>query len=560
MKTIMKRCIALLVALSLLTLSSCSTIASYLDDYSLLDSAVKPDTEFRITADLVYEFDEQIPLQIEERFEKMEELLKANNVVRAIPFLLLFSAQAQDMFYVADHANLCNIRYYANPEDSAAMDEYLRLNQLYTDYSSRLLSMYRPIYESNYRHFFFGSLSKSDRKRILALADSFSGEVARITKERNDLISEYRSLSFEDQDFLFESGRIYEQIVKKNREIALLSDYDSYPDYAYDVVYSRDYTPEQAKKMHGYVKDYVVPMAKDLYEEIGAFAAKDPEGAKALEQEMSALFGKELTTSTANGELSDYYSLQYWDADSFIDKWENHSIFGDEESYPIAFTTYLRYYDFTLCYFGEGYQTISTCIHEQGHFAAFLETTGGYTSMDLNEVHSQGNEWLYYSYLGSLYEEDSSTYDMIVKSQAYEHFLNIIISTACDMFEQRVYADESLTYDQYDRVFDECVEELGATTILENSMSMKPSEYWHMAIIANSLYYLSYAVSLIPSIELYVIAQDQGLEEAADRYLALTEGSSDVTFGKALGDAELSSPFDEGVYIVLSQYFSRTAE
>lgn len=554
MKNRLKRVLAVLVAICLLTLSSCATIRTYVDDYQSLDGSIIPDKGFRITANLEYEFEEQITEQIEERFEKMEELLEANNVVRALPFLLLFEKQVQDMFYVSDHATLCNIRYYANPQDEAAMNEYIRLSELYTDYSSRLLAMYRPIYESNYKYVFFGALSKAETQRILALADSFTGEVATLSKDRNDLIAEYRQLSMDSTEFNEKSAELYRQIVKKNNEIAVLSGYESYPEYAYDVVYSRDYTPEDARQMHTYVKEYIVPLANELNRELKDYAKNDPWGAKKLEEESNAIFNRVLDPITSNGEFGEYYSLQYYDADAFIDTWENHSVFGNADSYPVAFTTYLRYYDFPICYFGEGYQMRSTYIHEQGHFASFLDTVGGYSSMDLNEVHSQGNEWLYYSYLSDNCV-DSGMYELIVKSLALEHCLNIIVSTACDMFEQRVYENADLSASEYDGVFNECVSKLGAAVLLEDNMTMNPSDYWHIAIVANSMYYLSYAVSLIPSIELYVIAEEEGLEEAAERYIALTEGDSEIEFQKALKKADLCSPFDEEVYTKLKAFF-----
>lgn len=554
MKRFGKSVIAVMIVLCMLGLSSCATVKTYLNDYKAINSATAPDTDFRLSADMNYEFDEKIVQQIEDRFLKMEELLEANNPVRALPFLLLFSKQTQDMFYVADHATLCNVRYYLDPSDEKAMEKYSYLNKLYTDFSSRLLSMYRPIYESNYRYLFFGTMSKSEVTRLLSLADGFSGEVAILTKERNDLVSDYRKLDINGEDFFSESARIYEQIVKKNNEIAKASEYESYPEYAYDVVYSRDYTTDQAKQLYEYVKQYVVPMTESVQFDLKEAVAGNSILAQRLVEEEEALFGSQINFSTSNALLSDYYALQYWDSDNFIDNWENHSIFGDENSYPVAFTTYLRYYNYTLCYFGAGYQDLSICVHEQGHYSAFTETPGGYSSLDLNEVHSQGNEWLHYAYLGSQHP-DEELYGLIVKEKLYEHCMNIIISTACDMFEQRVYADESLSAEEYDGVFDQCVKELGATSLLEEGMSMKPSEYWHKAIVGNSMYYLSYAVSLLPSIELYLVAQEQGLEDAVDCYLALTDGAENIDFLDAIDDAGLSSPFEENVYVRLKEYF-----
>lgn len=555
MKKNMKRISAMILVISVLFLTSCTAIKECVDDYRVISNAIVPDSELNLTSDLIFDFDERIPAQMEERFARMSDLLASNSVIRGVFFLALFNQQASDLAYIADHAGLANLRFYVDPQNNEAREEYLRLNKMYTDLSAQLLAMYRPIYESNFGFLLFGNMEDSQVDKLLALADSYTGEVAELIQERNDLVSLYQQLDSTSSEFLSESAEIYYEIVQINHEIAEQSSYESYAEYAYAVTYSRDYSTTEAKDLHGYVRDYIVPLAKDLYFDIRTTAMENPALAQRLSEELIAVFEKQLTVSSANAEFSEYYALQYDDPDAFIDDWENYSVFGDENSYPIAFTLSLRYYNMPICYFGTGYQGISTLIHEMGHFDASYVTPGGYTSIDLNEVHSQGNEWLYYSYLKEKYQGDEEVYELLIKSKLYEHCLTIILSTACDMFEQRVYAAPETSAVEYDALFEDCIAELNAASILENSISIEPSSYWHLAIISNSMYYLSYAVSLIPSIELHLIAEQEGIERAAECYIALTDGNGEIAFQKALEDAGLSSPFKEDVYVRLSEFF-----
>ena len=86
-------------------------------------------------------------------------------------------------------------------------------------------------------------------------------------------------------------------------------------------------------------------------------------------------------------------------------------------------------------------------------------------------------------------------------------------------------------------------------------MGSNLENYWHLAVISNSMYYLSYAVSLVPSIEFFLIAKERGFDHAAELYYDLCTVSADAPFHKTILDAGLSSPFKEEVFISIYQAF-----
>ena len=541
---------ALLLVFSLLLLPSCSSISDYFDDYIMIGNAITPDTDFSLTYDLTYPFNEEIITQIENRFEKLDDLLKDNDLLRALPFLTLFSQQTADLYYLADHAQLAYLKYCTDTVNNySSLDEYTRLSGLYTDYSGRMIRMYRDIDNSVYKMLIFGAWDDSQVELALELADSYSEEIVELVKKRDDRLSDYHRYNQNKGDFIERSAKVYKDVVELNDQIAKKSGYNNYAEYAYRLVYSRDYSPSEAANLHNYVKEYIVPLAKQLSADIEGFKDNDKFG-----REYKMLLTRDLANEPKD-YLTDYYDLMYENSNDFIDQWQSLTVLGDENSYPGAFTFSLNYYGQPICYYGNGYQDAFTVMHEQGHFSAALEMPGGFDSLDLSEIHSQGNEWLYFAYAKEN-AKDAECYEQITKAMLFEDCLTIIIATACDMFEQKIYKEPTTSVAMYDFIFRDCLKELKAFELLEENMNMQPQLYWHYAIVANSVYYLSYAVSMIPSIEIYVTAEEEGLESAAEKYLALSEGEPVIGFKDALAYAELSSPFEEEVYVKIKEHFS----
>ena len=61
-------------------------------------------------------------------------------------------------------------------------------------------------------------------------------------------------------------GDIYAQLVSVRRQQAELLGYDSYEQMEYTVVYERDYSPQQAEEYLEDIKEYMVPLYKQLME------------------------------------------------------------------------------------------------------------------------------------------------------------------------------------------------------------------------------------------------------------------------------------------------------
>ena len=83
--------------------------------------------------------------------------------------------------------------------------------------------------------------------------------------------SEYRNISEQlEQAQNQEAGEIYRELIRVRTEIAEEAGYDNYIDYAYEVVYNRDYSLEDIQQVWKSVKKTIVPMEDYLMEGISS--------------------------------------------------------------------------------------------------------------------------------------------------------------------------------------------------------------------------------------------------------------------------------------------------
>ena len=145
-------------------------------------------------------------------------------------------------------------------------------------------------------------------------------------------------------------------------------------------------------------------------------------------------------------------------------------------------------------------------------------------SYDLLEMHSQGNEILYLSYLNG--KIGKTAYSLVENYQLVVYLNTVIVALAVDTFEQAVYldyyegayaeeimADGTITSDEYDLLFKSVIEDFGVSGYVNEG-------YWRYATISAPCYYVSYSVSALSVLQLYPMA-NENMDAAIDSYLKL---------------------------------------
>lgn len=318
-------------------------------------------------------------------------------------------------------------------------------------------------------------------------------------------------------------------------QTAELSGYDSYAELAYEG-YSRDYTPEDARTLHGAVKESIVPVYQEIGELVQSYENPDVLGEIDAEKLME-IVGEHIGTVDADLDLSfrhmsqvglysiDYYTgrgdgftislPQYNDAAIFMD------LVGDDSD-------------------------LETLVHEFGHYNAGMHQkqqaldTG--FCMDTSEIHSQGLEVLFLSCADAVYGEENAA---VKKLNILYNLLDSIIQGCLqDEFQQLSYAaakDHKLTVKELNELACRLYNEYG----LETQPGAKEIYSWVEIphTYESPFYYISYATSAVNALDILSISQEN-YREAADTYMRLTALPMDIPYQKALEQVGLHNTFD----------------
>ena len=80
---------------------------------------------------------------------------------------------------------------------------------------------------------------------------AYSPEIAELEKRNAEILVEYQALEDMTSD---EMIPLYLEQVKNNNQIAKIYGYDNYYEFAFSMVYDRDYEPEQLVQMRRTLK------------------------------------------------------------------------------------------------------------------------------------------------------------------------------------------------------------------------------------------------------------------------------------------------------------------
>ena len=318
-------------------------------------------------------------------------------------------------------------------------------------------------------------------------------------------------------------------------QTAELSGYDSYAEFAYEG-YSRDYTPEDARALHGAVKESIVPVYQEIGELVQSYENPDVLGEIDAEK-LLATVGQYIGTVDADLDLSfrhmsqvGLYSIDYYTGR------------GD------GFTINLPQYNDAAIFMDlvGNDSDLETLVHEFGHYNAGMHQkqqaldTG--FCMDTSEIHSQGLEVLFLSCADAVYGDENAA---VKKLNILYNLLDSIIQGCLqDEFQQLSYAaakDHKLTVKELNELAYRLYNEYG----LETQPGAKEIYSWVEIphTYESPFYYISYATSAVNALDILSISQED-YREAADTYMRLTALPMDIPYQQALEQVGLHNTFD----------------
>lgn len=355
----------------------------------------------------------------------------------------------------------------------------------------------------------------------------------------------YRLYDAYNAGFNARAGAIFLDQLKIRDEIAKTLGYSDYAAYGYDV-YERDYTLADAKTLQDAVKTYIVPVfirasdAADTYDLADASFAQD--------DFLGALGGVSAGHSPLLGEAVGYMlQNKLYDFAPDVNKMDG------------SFTTYISDYSAPFIFSqwtGES-TDITTILHELGHFTSYYyNAAAGYSatdSIDLAEVDSQALVLLFSGDYGSFY---GGLANEAVQDVLLDAMYSLLSGCMEDEFQQAVYQNPSMTLDEMNALYKRLAVEYG----LDEVYGYTGTEWTLIShTFQTPMYYISYAVSMVPALELYERAQTDPAG-AWDCYFGILERAQYAKLQDVLAQYGLSPVFSadtiKSIADVLDRQFS----
>ena len=437
--------------------------------------------------------------------------------------------------------NLAYIDFYAHPDDETLSDACRQLDSVLNEVNDALCTALSDALDGP-----AGSALRSyigeDKAAALVGYDEQTDRQREITERVSELTLQYNALIMEYLSFDEKIGALYRELVDLHNEEAQIVGYKDYADYAYEASYGRDFTPDDAAALCEAVKPYARQYFGSLYYNEATYA------------DFSA--DTDLAERELVGLVTQYMPRVSDDAAKAAAYMEKHGLYfmdSAERVSDLGFTTTLDQYNAPFIYlalYGDQ-NDIQSMFHEFGHYydayvnpvPDLLLSVG---SLDIFEIHSTGMEALSTGWYEDIYGEDADLARIrFLDSALYTVFSGCLF----DEFQRVVYADPTLTPEQISQTFVTIARSYGL-----RSFGKEFSHYW-MQVNHNfesPFYYISYAVSMLASLQIYEMAENDWAAAAGFYNDLVSLGAFDYTYCELLDKVGLEC-FTDGLPACVSQ-------
>lgn len=317
----------------------------------------------------------------------------------------------------------------------------------------------------------------------------YDEELVALLEREQELVAEYYVLVGRDAGdeeawldaHALSAARILESLIRVRQSIAACAGYDSYPDFAWDYYYDRDYSPAQAKSYLEEIREKLVP----VYRSMNAADVWEPGTQPCGEQEV---FDYVKTAAKAMGGKTE-------EAFRLLEQAGLYDIRTSGNKSGLSFEVYLPdYYEPFVFISGTGtrYDCL-TFAHEFGHFANDYASGGNIAGVDVTEVFSQGMEYLSLCYA----DADRAFLDMKLADS-----LSVYVEQAAYAeFERQMYelSGLKLTAGNLLKLYAQIGRDYGFDSMDWDPRDMATVPHFY----SNPMYVISYVVSNDAAMQLY---------------------------------------------------------
>lgn len=438
---------------------------------------------------------------------------------------------------------LATIYYYTDMTDIYWTDEYNACLEMTTQADAGLDSLMYALADSPFREQleteeYYGEGYFDDYEGESIWDETFSG----LMEEESDILSEYYALAAQGNtltqeqyygDYATEMCEIYVRLVAQRQKIAAYAGYDSYPEFAYDFTYAREYTPKQVEEYLQQVRTELVP----LYCDIMTNGLSD----------VYLIYRTQAQTFSYVEKMADAMGGIVWEAFEQMQSCELYDISYSENKYDASFEIYLSSYAQPYVFLNpEGTDRDDlTFAHEFGHFCNDYASWGSEANVDVAETFSQGME-----YLSLFYAEDT---EMLEKIKMVDSLCIYVEQSAFADFEHRVYAldAEELTTDRVFSLYEQINADYGFDLYGATGRDFISVVHFFMS----PCYVFSYVVSNDVAMQYYQMEVQQA-GSGLEMYTAELSTEA-ISLEELIEEANLESPFAQGRVQSVRETFER---
>lgn len=331
------------------------------------------------------------------------------------------------------------------------------------------------------------------------------------------------------------AGELYLQLVRLRTAQALRAGYDNYAEYAYEALYTRDYSLEDTAALGEAAKRHILPLQLRLLEEtsqqdlraLSVRSRMDGEAVLDALQPFARDFDREM------GETFD-----------FLREHRLYDIEYGESKLPTGYTVALPAYGSAFIFnspYGD-YQDLSDTIHEFGHFHETIHCTQhdlwADFNIDVGEIDSQALELMFTERAGDLFGEP---YGTVYRDAVLYNILDSVLDGCLyDEFQTAAYQNPEMTVEDLDRLFKALSEDYGYS--YASGVESDPTWVENAHNFQNPLYFISYATSALSALDLWFLYLDRP-REARETYLELSALSLSLPYMAAVEKVGLRDIF-----------------
>ncbi|MDD4311716.1 MAG: hypothetical protein PHW41_04470, partial [Eubacteriales bacterium] len=431
-----------------------------------------------------------------------------------------------------DHADsmlsLIYLQYAFDVTDTANRDEYAYLQSALSELDSDMQDVSAAMVESSDEASGLAKRSlgerfveaiEHDEQYLDASTQELENQDAELTLEYDNLSATF-TLSDQGTDWTYEdiqndmslsndeyyrlydafnlalnqqAGEIFLQQVDLRNEIATRLHYSDYSTYCYEG-FGREYSPADARALHAAVKQYIAPIFIDANERIDTYDLD----AETFSDD--AFFGMLPTASES-------FSPKLREAVSYLLENQLYDVSDSAVKMDSQFTTYLSDYraPFIFSTWTGSADDIATMLHELGHFTNYYYNAEAGNSagenLDLAEVDSQALVLLLFDEYEDFYGDLA---DQARSAMLFDAMFSLLSGCMEDEFQQDVYENPDMTLKEMNALYKELAVDYG----LDAVYGYQGTEW---VLISHTfqypLYYISYAVSMVPALELLELSQ-----------------------------------------------------